>query len=121
MQEELAASQRALDGALAEARQQRQLLQQREGEAVDLAKAVEAARAQTAQVCVVLDLVLRLKLFCLSVVPENSHYTELAHGMTRLPTVSSTLCLQCQWLRSMHHPRLEMSCQSPACSTGEGG
>ncbi len=49
LQEELAASQRALDGALAEVRQQRQLLQQREGEAVDLARAVEDARAQAAK------------------------------------------------------------------------
>ncbi len=44
------ASQAALDAALAETRQQRQLLQQRENEAVELAKTVEAARAQAAQV-----------------------------------------------------------------------
>lgn len=50
-QEELAASQAALDAALAEGRQQRQLLQQREAEAVELARAVEDARRGVAQVC----------------------------------------------------------------------
>ena len=50
-QEELAASQAALDAALAEGRQQRQLLQQREAEAVELARAVEDARKGVAQVC----------------------------------------------------------------------
>ena len=49
-QEELAASQAALDAALAEGRQQRQLLQQREAEAVELARAVEDARKGVAQV-----------------------------------------------------------------------
>lgn len=50
LQEELAASQAALDAALAEGRQHRQLLQQREAEAVELATAVEDARKQAAQV-----------------------------------------------------------------------
>ena len=50
-QEELTASQAALDAALAEGRQQRQLLQQREAEAVELARVVEEARRGVAQVC----------------------------------------------------------------------
>lgn len=50
LQENLAASQAALDAALAEGRQQRQLLQQREAAAVELATSVEDARKQAAKV-----------------------------------------------------------------------